>query len=77
MRDIYRPFVTNDDPDRYIRCQDALQLAFRDLVTASIEAGWSEQEALEAIVTLADDGLRRIGANDDARTLLDVLRRMA
>lgn len=77
MRDIYRPFVADDDPDREIRCQDALQFAFRDLVAASVEAGWDEQEALEAIVTLADDSLRRIGANDDTHTLLDVLRRMA
>jgi len=77
MRDIYKPFVASDDPDRDIRCQDALQFAFRDLVAASVEAGWSEHEALEAIITLADDGLRRIGTNDDTQTLLDVLRRMA
>ncbi len=77
MRDICKPFVATDDPDRDIRCRDALQFAFRDLVAASVDAGWSEQEALEAIATLADDGLRRIGANNDAQPLLDVLRRMA
>ncbi|WP_431321375.1 hypothetical protein [Rhizobium sp. YTU87027] len=77
MRDVYKPFVANDDPDRDIRCQDALQFAFRDLVAASAEAGWNEQEALEAIIALADDSLRRIGANDDAHTLLDMLRKMA
>ena len=77
MRDIYKPFVATDDPDRDIRCQDALQFAFRDLVAASVAAGWNEQETLEAIITLADDNLRRIGANDDAQTLLEMLRRMA
>ncbi|MBW9112082.1 hypothetical protein JNB88_00260 [Rhizobium cauense] len=77
MRDIYKPFVASDDPDRDIRCQDALQFAFRDLVAASVQAGWDEQEALEAIIMLADDSLRRFAANDDAQTLLDVLRRMA
>ncbi|WP_028749826.1 hypothetical protein [Rhizobium mesoamericanum] len=77
MRDVYKPFVASDDPDRDIRCQDALQFAFRDLVAASVKAGWNEQEVLEAIIALADDSLRRIGANDDAQALLDMLRKMA
>ena len=77
MRDVYKPFVAKDDPDRDIRCQDSLQLAFRDLVAASVEAGWDEQEALEAIIALADDTLRRTGANDDVQTLLDMLRKLA
>ncbi|CCM74379.1 hypothetical protein [Rhizobium mesoamericanum] len=77
MRDVYKPFVAIDDPDRDIRCQDALQFAFHDLVAASVKAGWNEEEALEAIIALADDSLRRICANDDAQTLLDMLRKMA
>jgi hypothetical protein len=76
MREIYRPFVTGDDPDRDLRCQDAMQFAFDDLARASIAAGWSERESLEALVCLAEERLRLIAANDDAQVLLDVLKRM-
>lgn len=77
MRDIYRPFVTKDDPDRDVRCQDAVQFAFGDLVDAAIAAGWGEREIIEAIIDLAEDRLQALGANDDARALLDVLMKMA
>ncbi|KQV68409.1 hypothetical protein [Rhizobium sp. Root1220] len=76
MRDIYRPFVANDDPDRNIRCQDAMQFAFQDLVEASVAAGWNEGEVIEAIIALAE-GLRDLNARDDAKALLNVLMRMA
>ncbi len=77
MRDIYRPFVASDDPDRDVRCQDALQFAFRDLLDAAGKAGWGERETVDAIMNLAEDRLRTLGANDDAQTLMDVLRKMA
>ncbi|MDM9626358.1 hypothetical protein QTL95_10655 [Rhizobium sp. S152] len=77
MRDIYRPFVASDDPDRDVRCQDALQFAFHDLLDAAGKAGWGERETVDAIMNLAEDRLRTLGANDDAQTLLDVLRKMA
>ncbi len=77
MRDIYKPFVTDDDPDRDIRCQDAIQFAFQDLVAASTAAGWGERECLEAIICLAEERLQGVAANDDAKALLDVLRQMA
>lgn len=76
MREIYRPFVTIEDPDRDLRCQDAIQFAFEDLARASVASGWSERESLEAIVCLAEERLRVIGANDDSRALLDVLKKM-
>ncbi|MDM9619048.1 hypothetical protein [Rhizobium sp. S96] len=76
MRDIYKPFVTADDPDRDIRCQDAMQFAFQDLVTASVASGWSERESLEAILYLAEDRLQVCVANDDSAALLDVLKKM-
>ena len=77
MRDIYKPFVTDDDPDRDVRCQDAMQFAFQDLVAASMAATWGERECLEAIVCLAEERLQTLAANDDAKALLDVLRQMA
>ena len=78
MRDIYRPFVTGDDPDhREVRCQDAMQFAFQDFVAASIDAGWSELESIQAILCLAEGRLQMLAANDDAGSLSDILRKMA
>jgi hypothetical protein len=76
MRDIYRPFVAGDDPDRELRCQDAMQFAFQDFVTASTAAGWSELESIQAILCLAQDRMQMLAANDDARSLCDMLREM-
>ncbi len=76
MREIYRPFVTSDDPDRDVRCQDAMQFAFEDLARACVASGWSERESMEAIIGLAEERLRVLGANDDAKQLLDVLKKM-
>jgi hypothetical protein len=76
MREIYRPFVTSDDPDRDVRCQDAMQFAFEDLTRACVASGWSERESMEAVISLAEERLRVLGANDDAKQLLDVLKKM-
>jgi hypothetical protein len=76
MRDIYGPFVAGDDPDRALRCQDAMQFAFQDFVAASTAAGWSELESIQAILCLAEDRLRMLAANDEARSLLEILREM-
>lgn len=76
MRDIARPFVTDDDPDRHIRCQDALQAAFQDLVSAAISVGWSEREVLLAIADLADHQVLSLEANDHTDVLVALLKRM-
>ncbi|NLS21060.1 hypothetical protein HGP16_31670 [Rhizobium sp. P40RR-XXII] len=76
MFDIARPFVTEDDPDRHIRCQDAIQAAFRDLIGAAIEAGWSEREILLAIADLVDNQLLSLEANGNTEILLALLKRM-
>ncbi len=76
MADIARPFVTDDDPDRCIRCQDALQAAFRDLVAAATDAGWSEREVLSAIADLAENHLFAMDANANSKALIALLRSM-
>ncbi|MFK0164264.1 hypothetical protein [Rhizobium sp. NPDC090279] len=68
--------MTDDDPDRHIRCQDALQAALRELVSAATLAGWSEREVVLAIGDLADKHLRSLDANDNTDTLIAMLRRM-
>jgi hypothetical protein len=76
MFDIARPFVTDDDPDRHIRCQDAIQTAFRELIGAATDAGWSEREILLAIIDLADNHLLSLDANDNTHALIALLKRM-
>ncbi|TXI03586.1 MAG: hypothetical protein E6Q76_13605 [Rhizobium sp.] len=76
MPDIARPFVTDDDPDRHLRCQDALQAAFRELVNAGTTAGWSEREIVLAIADLADSHLLSLKTNDNTDVLIALLKRM-
>ncbi|MGG6898053.1 hypothetical protein [Rhizobium sp. BR 315] len=77
MADIARPFVTADDPDRHIRCQDTLQTAFQELVSAAISAGWSEREVLLALADLADHQLLALEANNNTDLLIVLLKRIA
>ena len=76
MRNISKPFVTKDDPDRHIRCQDALQFAFRDLIEAAMAAGWSEREAIEAVADLADGHMQDFLARSDSAALVALLKTM-
>lgn len=76
MSNISRPFVTTDDPDRHIRCQDALQFALRDLITAATAAGWTEEEALSAIADLAEAHILEREIASDTASLNSILRKM-
>jgi len=76
MRDISKPFVTRDDPDRHIRCQDALQYAFRDLIEAAVAAGWSEQEAVDAVGELVEGHMQDLMARADSAALMALLKTM-
>jgi hypothetical protein len=76
MQDISRPFVTENDPDRDVRCLDALHSAFNELVARATAAGWHEQEVLESILTLAEDRSMRTPANDLSAMLGKMLAKM-
>jgi hypothetical protein len=54
MRQISPPTNSDDDPDRHIRCQEALLSAFQDFLEAATEAGWNEREVAVAMIDLAD-----------------------
>ncbi|MBB3406095.1 hypothetical protein [Rhizobium sp. BK284] len=68
--------MTTDDPDRNIRCQDALQKAVQELVSAAISAGWSEHEVLLALADLVDHQLLALEANNNTDALIALLKRM-
>ncbi len=76
MADILPPIGDGDDPDRRIRCQDALQHAFRDLMDAATSLGWREHEVAAALIDLAENHMRARQANEGTNTLFALLRRM-
>ncbi|WP_245421254.1 hypothetical protein [Rhizobium sp. L9] len=53
-----------------------MQLAFERLVERAAAAGWSEREAVIAIIDLADNHMLSIAANNKTNALLDLLKRM-
>lgn len=76
MTEIQRPFVTDDDPERHVRCQDAIYPAFKDLVDRAEAAGWHRRELLAALTELVDNEMLGIAANDDRAELLQILKRL-
>ncbi|MGO6966602.1 hypothetical protein [Rhizobium leguminosarum] len=75
MDEIYPPDVPNDDPDRFIRCQDALHLDFAALVDRAVAAGWRADEVLTTIIELADNHALRLAANADLEVALSFLKK--
>ncbi|NYT30556.1 hypothetical protein [Rhizobium sp. WYCCWR 11128] len=75
MDEIYPPDVPSNDPDRFIRCQDALHLEFAALVDRSVAAGWRADEVLTTIVELADNHALMLAANADLEVALSILKK--
>ncbi|MBY3531269.1 hypothetical protein HFN72_36120 [Rhizobium laguerreae] len=75
MDEIYPPDVPNDDPDRFIRCQDALHLDFAGLVDRAVAAGWRADEVLTTIIELADNHALMLAANADLEAALSILKK--
>ncbi len=42
------------DPDRFLRCQEAMADGVSDVALAAIKAGWQAEEVAAALVELAD-----------------------
>ncbi|MBB2791850.1 UNVERIFIED_ORG: hypothetical protein GGD58_000694 [Rhizobium pisi] len=70
MDEIYPPDVPIDDPDRFIRCQDALHLLLAAPIDRAVAAGWRADEVLTTIIELADNHALMLAANADLDTLL-------
>lgn len=54
MKDIQSPKILPDDPDRFVRCQEALEKAFGEVASRAVAAGWKDDEVAGALVELAD-----------------------
>jgi hypothetical protein len=53
-----------------------MQFAFQHLVERATAAGWSEREAVAAVIELADNHMLSIAANDETNALVELLRKM-
>ncbi len=75
MSAIPPPQVDENDPDRFINCQDALHVEFQHLVDRAVTAGWRAEEVLVAMIELADNQALMMEANAEVEAALKVLRR--
>jgi hypothetical protein len=75
MDEIPQPTLPADDPDRFLKCQDAVHIAFQDLADRAVAAGWGEQEVAAALVDVADNHTLMLAANGEADFLINFLKK--
>lgn len=75
MSKIPPPTVPEKDPERFIRCQDALHVEFQELVDRAVSAGWRPGEVLVSLIELADNEVLMMEANAEVEAALKVLKR--
>ncbi|OWK24750.1 hypothetical protein AJ87_18650 [Rhizobium yanglingense] len=75
MDDIYPPDVPEDDPERFLRCQETLHIAFASFVDRAVAAGWKADEVLTTIIELADNHALMLASSADLDAALAVLRK--
>ncbi len=49
------PPIVCDAEDRILQCEQALEIAIQDIVSAAVTAGWQKDEVLVAITNLSDN----------------------
>lgn len=72
---IVPPNPSDDQQERFVRCQDALYSSFLKLLEDANETGWGQQETLVALITLADNHALMLNANAEAEELLATIKR--
>ncbi|MDX3927051.1 MAG: hypothetical protein QHC90_14750 [Shinella sp.] len=55
MTDIQSPKAEITDPDRLQECEGALAIAFHELVSRAVAAGWREGEVATALAIIAEN----------------------
>jgi hypothetical protein len=76
MSNILYPVLEKGSPDRHLSCLEALSTAFSKLLDAAVTVGWSEREAVAAIVDLADNHMLTLAAQGETTHLMALLKRM-
>jgi hypothetical protein len=73
--DRFAPPPEGDHPDRFLRCQEAMEDAFARIGEAAAAVGWSEEEIAAALVELADNFMLAMLANRSLGHGLAILKR--
>jgi tryptophan 2,3-dioxygenase len=76
MRQISPPTHSDDDPDRHVRCQEALLAAFQDVLAAATHAGWNEREVAVAMIDLADNHILGMAETDNTSAIIALVKRI-
>ena len=62
---VAKPRKAGDYEDRSLDCEEALEPAFQELMALAIKVGWGEAEASAAIISLAENHMLSLTANDE------------
>lgn len=61
-------------PDRFLKCQEAIDDAFALVASTAIEAGWDREEVASALVELADNYILALLSERDLQRQLAALK---
>ena len=67
------PTLPPGDPDRHLKCQEALDVALQEVAQAAIKAGWDQEEVATAIVEVADAHVLMMTENADVEDQIERL----
>ncbi|WP_075856506.1 hypothetical protein [Rhizobium hainanense] len=62
-------------PDRFLKCQEAMEDALETVAASATSAGWSPEEVAAALVELADNHMLALLANSDLARDLAALKK--
>lgn len=75
MTKVKEPLRSDEYPDRFLDCQEALMPGFLVLLESAVASGWDENEAIAALVELADCRWLSNGENNDLQIVLASIKR--
>ena len=75
MTKVKEPLWPHEYPDRFLDCQEALMPGFLGLLESAVASGWNENEAIAALIELADGRWLSNGENIDLQKVLTSLKR--
>lgn len=75
MTKVKEPLWSDEYPDRFIDCQEALMPGFLVLLESAVASGWTENEVIAALTELADGRWLANGENIDLQRVLASIKR--
>ncbi|MEA1844734.1 hypothetical protein [Agrobacterium tumefaciens] len=75
MTKVKEPLRSDEYPDRFLDCQEALTPGFLVLLESAVASGWTENEAIAALIELADSRWLSNGENNELQSVLITLKR--